>query len=141
MIHSIGRDHTHVVPGEHVGWFQAASGLEASRFLHDVPSFHMNQTLGQRMGVRGGSLSGWQIPGQVVAATASATLPPRRPAAAAAAAAGCSVGRGGGGGAVQLVGVQSPANLQDAKACPPEPGGSARCYWNGYGTQCSHPAQ
>ena len=22
-----------------------------------------------------------------------------------------------------------------------EPGGSASCYWNGYGTQCSHPAQ
>ena len=29
-----------------------------------------------------------------------------------------------------------------APTCPPaEPGGSARCYWNGYGTQCSHPAQ
>ena len=25
-------------------------------------------------------------------------------------------------------------------ACP-EPGGSARCYWNGYGTQCDHPAR
>ena len=23
----------------------------------------------------------------------------------------------------------------------PEPGGSACCYWNGYGTQCNHPAQ
>ena len=23
----------------------------------------------------------------------------------------------------------------------PEPGGSASCYWNGYGTQCNHPAQ
>ena len=26
-------------------------------------------------------------------------------------------------------------------ACPPEPGGSACCYWNGHGTQCNHPAQ
>ena len=25
-------------------------------------------------------------------------------------------------------------------ACP-EPGGSACCYWNGYRTQCNHPAQ
>ena len=26
-------------------------------------------------------------------------------------------------------------------ACKPEPGGSACCYWNGYGTQFYHPAQ
>ena len=28
-----------------------------------------------------------------------------------------------------------------AGSCNPEPGGSARCYWNGYATQCNHPAQ
>ena len=33
-----------------------------------------------------------------------------------------------------------PAGVEDVEALSPEPGGSARCYWNRYGTQCDHPA-
>ena len=29
----------------------------------------------------------------------------------------------------------------DVQEAAPEPGGSACCHWNGYGTQCGHPAQ
>ena len=42
------------------------------------------------------------------------------------------------------VGELSAASSPSASSFPapaPEPGGSACCCWNGYGTQCSHPAQ